>query len=282
VTAPQQIAIPAGMVCITTHGHITGQTAQLWSDMRSYSERLGLGNVAWGIVPGTLVEKARNDAVRSMLAAFPSPEGPQARWLLFVDGDMTFPPDSLQRILVTAYGSHTWADIVGGYCSLRGELALPTMDTGTGTWESIYPNSGVREVMRTGAAFLLVKRHVFERMREPWFRVRQPMRVLDALAELDNYARIHMNGRNPLRGLQGKPWETLENLASGEAAGYVPAEVGEDSAFADAAKNAGFRIVVDTSIVIGHLDTHVVDWKTHKTAMEKHHLQWRQACGVAA
>jgi hypothetical protein len=277
VTAPQQIAIPPGMVCITTHGHIAGQTAQMWSDMRSHAERNGLTNVAWQIVPGTLVEKARNDAVRSMLGAFNG----SGQWLLYVDGDMTFAPESLQKILVTAYGTHTWADCVGGYCTLRGGLALPTMDTGTGTWESIYPNSGVREVMRTGAAFLLVKRHVFERLREPWFRVRQPMRVLDALAEIDNFARIHFNGRNPLRGLQGKPWETMENLASGEAANYVPVEVGEDSGFCDRAKNAGLRIVVDTSIVVGHLDTHVVDWRTHKEAMEKHRTQFRQAVGVA-
>jgi hypothetical protein len=279
VTAPTQIQIPAGMVCITTYGSITGQTAQMWSDMRSHSEKQGLTNVAWGIVPGTLVEKARNDAARQMLGAFQG----QAQWLLYVDGDMTFPVDSLQKILMTAYGTHQWADVVGGYCSLRGELALPTMDTGTGTWESIYPGSGIREVMRTGAAFLLVKRHVFERIREPWFRVRQPMRVLDALAEIDNYARIKMDGRNPLRGIQGRPWETLEGLAAQESTiEHHPGEVGEDSGFCDRVKNAGFRIVVDTNIEIGHLDTKVVNWRTHKEAMDKHHLQWRQAVGVAA
>jgi hypothetical protein len=40
--------------------------------------------------------------------------------------------------------------------------------------------------------------------------------------------------------------------------------------------------VVDTSITVGHLDTHVIDWKNHKEAMAKHQLQWRQAVGVAA
>jgi hypothetical protein len=275
MTAPQQIAIPPGMVCITTHGHIAGQTAQMWSDMRSHAEKNGLHNVLWAIVPGTLVEKARNDAVRQMLGA-------QGQWLLYIDGDMTFTPDSLQRILVTAYGSHPWADCVGGYCSLRGELALPTMDTGTGTWESIYPGRGVVEVMRTGAAFLLVKRHVFDRLREPWFRVRQPMRVLDAIAEIDNFARIKMDGRNLLRNLPGRPWETLETLAAQEATtDFHPGEVGEDSGFCDRVKLAGFRIVVDTNIEVGHLDTKVVNWKTHQEAMDKLALQWRQAVGVA-
>src|SRR4051812_25768986 len=156
----QQIQIPSGLCVITTFGSITQQTVQCWTEMRSHSEKQGLTNVGWMMVPGTLVEKARNDAVRGMLAAF---EG-KAKWILFVDGDMVFEPTALQRMLVTAFGTCPWADVVGAYCSLKGDLALPTLDTGTGTWESIYPGRGPLEVMRTGAAFLLCKRHVFDRI----------------------------------------------------------------------------------------------------------------------
>ena len=281
MTAPTQIQVPAGMCCITTYGSVTGQTAQSWSELRSHSEKQGLVNVAWAIVPGTLVEKARNDAVRQMLGLFQG----QAQWLLMVDGDMTFAPDALHRLLMTAYGSHPWADAVGAYCQLRGEPFLPTIDTGTGTWESIYPGSGVREVMRTGAAFLLVKRHVFERIPQPWFRVRQPMRFLDAFAEIDNFARIKMDGKNPFRGLPGKPWETLEQMAASDPqsapGGHAHVEVGEDSGFCDRVKNAGFRIVVDTGIEIGHLDQKTITWKDHRDAMRRHQNQWLQAVGVA-
>jgi glycosyltransferase involved in cell wall biosynthesis len=280
VTAPQQIQVPAGLVCCTTYGQIRGETAQNLMEMRSHSERNGLTNVGWAMIPGTLVEKARNDAVRTMLGAFNG----DAKWLLFVDGDMTFAPDSLQRVLTTAYGSHPWADVVGAYCTLKGDVGLPTLDTGTGTWESLYPNSGVKECIRTGAAFLLCKRHVFERLQQPWFRVRQPQRFLDALAEIDNWARMKMDGQNPFRGLPGSPWEKLEEIAASDPSsapgGYQVVEVGEDSGFCDRVKNAGFRIAVDTGIQVGHLETIVRDWTHHKKKIQEIETQWLQAVGV--
>ena len=274
------VQIPAGLVVVTTYGQIRGETAVDLMEMRSHSEKQGLTNVGWSMVPGTLVEKARNDAVRTMLGAFQG----QAQWILMVDGDMRFAPDSLQKILVTAYGTTPWADVIGGYATLKGELALPTIDSGTGTWESVYPGRGPIEVMRTGAAFLLCKRHVFDRIPQPWFRLRVPARPLDFMAEVDNWARMKMNGANPFRNLPGKPWEKLEQMAehdpSATPGSFVPAEVGEDSGFCDRVKNAGMRIVVDTNIEVGHLETHVVNAGTHKRKMQEMETQWLQAVGV--
>lgn len=278
----EPIQIPAGIVATTTYGSVRGETAQCLQEMRSFSEKQGLHNVGWITVPGALVEKARNDAVRTMLGSFEQ----KAQWILFVDGDMVFPPDSLTRILTTAFGTCTWADVVGGYCTLKGELGLPTLDTGTGTWESIYPGRGPVEVMRTGAAFLLCKRHVFDRIPQPWFRMRVPARPLDFMAEVDNWARMKLNGSNPFRNLPGKPWEELERLASADPSSqpgaFVPAEVGEDSGFCDRVKNAGMRIVVDSDIEIGHLDTVVVNSQTHKRKMREIDAQWLHAVGINA
>jgi glycosyltransferase involved in cell wall biosynthesis len=281
MTAPSQIAIPAGVIACTTYGQIRGETAQSLMEMRSHSEKQGLVNVQWAMIPGGLVEKARNDAVRMMLGTMQG----HAQWLLQIDGDMTFAPDALVRILQTAYGTHPWVDVLGGYCTLRGEVGLPTIDTGTGTWEAVYPGRGVVEVMRTGTAFLLVKRHVFERMPQPWFRTRVPARPIDFMAEVDNWARIKMDGRNPFRDLPGRPWEKLEGLASvdpsSQPGAFVPAEVGEDSGFCDRAKNAGFRIAVQTDIEIGHLETRVTNWTALKKTLDGQASQWLQAVGVA-
>lgn len=275
----QPITIPPGMACVTTFGHIQMETVQSLWEVRSQSEKQGLNNVFWTMVPGSLVEKARNDAVRQMLQR-------GLQWLWFFDGDMTMPPDGLLRLLRTAYAILPHADVVGGYCNLRsGDQgpALPTIDTGTGTWESWYPNSGVPEVMRTGAACLLVKRHVFERMRDPWFRMRVPARPADFMAEFDNFARIKFDGRNPFRGLDGSPWERLEECARQDPSSngqWTPAEVGEDSGFCDRAKLLGFRLFVDTEVVCGHVDRKVTTWADHKQAMDKLRLQHRQCVGV--
>ena len=82
MTAPpgQQIQIPSGFVCVTTFGMITQQTVQCLLSARSACEKQGLHNVQWQMIPGTLVEKARNEAVRQMLRG-------QHGWILFIDGD---------------------------------------------------------------------------------------------------------------------------------------------------------------------------------------------------
>ena len=275
---PQQIQIPSGMVCVTTFGMITQQTTQCLLNARSFSEKQGLQNIQWLMIPGSLVEKARNEAVRQMLRAGHG-------WLLFVDGDCTFDENAIIAMLQSAYGEMPAADAIGAWCPLRGELALPTIDTGTGTWESHYPGSGILPVMRTGGAFLLVKRHVFEAMKDPWFRMRVPARPMDFLGEVDNWLRIKFDGQNPFRNY-GDYWQRAEKAAQDDPSivveNFVPVEVGEDSGFCDRAKLAGFNLFVNTNIACGHVDQKVLNWGDHKRAMEDAAKWQRLACGLLA
>ena len=273
------IAVPAGQVTVTTFGYLTQQTVGCLLEGRSLCERNGATNIAWTMQPGSLVDRARNAAAREML-------GRGAGWLLYIDGDTTFAPDAILAMLHTAFVAQPTADVVGGYVPLRGDLAIPTIDSGTGTWESWFPGSGIVNVMRTGGAFLLVKRHVFEALRDPWFCTRVPARPIDFMAELDNWAHIKFNGTNPLRGLAGEPWEKLEKCARDDpsvAPGtFVPGEVGEDSNFCDRARLAGFRLVVNTDIACGHVDHRVLSSADHKRAIEERERAQRLLCGVGA
>lgn len=275
--ADEQVSVPTpGMVCVTTYGVITQQTVTCLLAGRSLCEKRGL-NIKWQMLPGTLVEKARNEAVRMTLR-----EGHQ--WLLFIDGDTVFGEDAILNVLHSAYGLLPTADAMGAWVPLRGELALPTIDTGTGTWESHYPGSGILPVMRTGGAFLLVKRHVFEAMQDPWFRMRVPARPIDFMAEVDNYSRIKFDGQNPFRGLPGEPWERLTKCAQDDPSividNFVPVEVGEDSGFCDRAKMAGFNLYVNTNIACGHVDTKVLTYADHRKAMDEAAKWQRLACGI--
>lgn len=274
------LSVPSGHVVCTTYGSIRHETAMSLMEMRSHSERQGLTNVRWYTIPGTLVDKARNDAVRTMLS------DANAQWLLFVDGDMTFPADALLRILTAAYAERPDADAIGAYCSLRGDMAIPTIDSGTGTWESWFPGSGLVEVMRTGAAFILIKRHVFEHLSQPWYCLRVPMRPIDAMLEVDNWARIKFDGENPFRNLPSQAWEKLERCAIDDPScsqdQFTPHEVGEDSNATDRMRNAGFRIYVHTDIVTGHVDTKIIDWTQHKKAIQEAEKNQRLGAGLLA
>ena len=270
------LEVPAGCVFTTTFGSLKAQTHKCLSDMRSFSEQHGLKNVSWDIIPGSLVEKARNDAVRQMIAR-------GGQWLLFVDGDMIFQPDALLRLLNHAFGPNgQQIDAIGGYCTLKGDMALPTIDSGTGTWESWFPGSGIVEVMRTGGAFILCKRSMFAKMPEPWFRMRVPARPIDFMFEVDNWARMKLDGQNPFK--QTKEWQKLEALALSDPSvhTFVPNEVGEDSGFCDMARAYGLRIFVDTDTVVGHLDEQVLTPTKHREAMDNMRKSQRLLSGMLA
>lgn len=265
--------VPGGLIAMTSPGSIRVETAMaLAGTMKLCTERqLPVTLQHFG---GSLVDKARNDAARTCLQ-----QG--YGYVLYIDGDMVFSPENVFNLVQAAYTPRGQAfDVLGGYCVLRGG-AVPTIDTGTGTWESHYAGSGVLEVVRTGAAFLLVKRHVFEKIPAPWFSTRQPMRWLDGLFEVDNLARTRLDGTNPFVGLPGRPWEKLVEIASKDPqANGVGYEIGEDSGFCDRAKLAGFRLAVDTDVSIGHIDSIVLTSDTHKERMDAREKEHRLIHGV--
>jgi GT2 family glycosyltransferase len=123
------------------------------------------------------ITEARNDAVDAFLAG-------DGEWLWFVDTDMGFRPDALQRLLAAAdpserpvVGALCYAalaeapDGMGGYVT----RVVPTLygwaqDAKVFTeWEGPVP-SGLLRVAGTGAACLLVHRSALERVDDgAWF-----------------------------------------------------------------------------------------------------------------
>jgi len=268
--------VPPGIIAITSYGSVRPETAQSLLDLKDRARDIGLTNVQFQFVIATLVDKARNDAVEAMLA------NPANGWLWFIDADMIVPKEALDHILVTAFRDCPWADIVGGYCQLRGDPFLPTIDTGSGLWESHLPGQGALEVIRTGGACTLIKRQVFEKMAYPWYGIRPAATPLDMLAEVDNFARIKFDGRNPFSGM--KEWQQLIQCARDDQpiqqGKRRPNTVGEDSNFTDRAKALGFRIVVQTNAVIGHVDKKVIWPQDHAEAMKRGAKFNRLAVGV--
>lgn len=279
MTKPEGYPVPPGIIAVTSYGSVALETVRCLTEMRGALDKQGLHNVTWQYVPGTLVDKARNDAVEAMLRT-------PAQWLLFLDADMVFAPHIAAQLIETAFAQQSqqlkvapWADIIGAWCPLRGSPYLPTIDTGTGTWEPHEPNQGVVEVIRTGSACILIKRHVFEKMARPWYGVRNAPRPLDVMAELDNFARTKFDGRNPFA--ERAEWAQLlgcardENLRAPQGGA-----VGEDSNFCDRAKALGFRIAVQTHAVASHVDRMIITPQQHREAIQAARKRWRHLVGV--
>lgn len=166
---------------------------------------------------------ARNDAVTAFLAS-------EGDWLWWVDTDMGFADDSLDRLLASA--DPVDRPIVGGLCfaqvervpdgmgGFRSEI-IPALyqwhansdgTAGFVAWRN-YPRDTLAEVAATGSAFVLIHRTVFEKVAEK---------------------------HGP-----GHWYDRMFNPGSQQL-------LGEDLAFCARARMAGVPIYVDTSIRTTH------------------------------
>lgn len=89
----------------------------------------------------------------------------QSAGILFVDADMSFPADALERIV-----AHN-RPIVGGFCRKRRKPFEPTIWTmRDGQLFTVHPKgTGLLPCDATGAAFLYVHMSVFDKIEKPYF-----------------------------------------------------------------------------------------------------------------
>lgn len=169
---------------------------------------------------GANITNARNEITAKFLA---HPEQPD--WLWFIDTDMVFQPDVLDRLVDAAHP--TERPVVGALCFSfqNGSYARPTMyllrdDGRVGVrWE--YPRDQLVEVDATGTGCLLIHRS-----------------VLEAMTASDKWPAAY-------------PWFMESHL------GETP--VSEDITFCIRARSIGFPVHVDTAIKVGHEKTLVLD-----------------------
>ena len=261
-----------GMVATVVLGQVEESFSHALSNMRSWCDRNGFHAIEWRNYPAALVEVGRDEVISHALKESYS-------WVLQLDADAApFPADMVAQMLWTAFIARPDSDVVGAYCQLKGSYA-PSIDTGLGVWEIRYPGEGILDVIRTGAHCLLVKPRICTRFGPPWFRTRRTMRPIDALAEIDNYARIHEDGENALT--QTDTWQRLVAKAK-EAGGGGVSAVGEDSGFCDAVKAAGGRIYVNTDIWVGHVERRVIVPQLLDDEMRKREDRLKALVGVYA
>lgn len=258
--------------CVTT-GTVDPDYAQAREDMRAWNIEHGYRAVEYRTFHCVLVESGRDGVVSHALE-----QGYD--WVLQIDADAApFTPDALQRLLVRAYVDIPESDVVGAYCQLKQAPFLPTIDTGTGTWEPHFPGEGVLEVIRTGGHFLLAKTQAFRRFPAPWFRTRIAPRAIDTLTEFDNLARQRLHGDNPFA--RTPAWGELMEWARANAGGG-PSAVGEDSGFCDQLRAAGGRIFVDTDLVAGHVSRTYITPDMLRGQMQARESAIAARCGVLA
>lgn len=230
-------------------GTVTEEFSQCWTEMRAYCVENNFRNIEWVFQQAPFVEFGRDQVCAHAL-------NEKYDYVLMADADATFRPDALHALLHTAFVDQPDADVVGAYAQLRHKPHLPVIDTGTGTWEPHFPGEGVLKCIRTGGHFLLIKTTALRKFGPPWFATRQTMRPVDALREVDNFARINKDGKNPFA--DSPSWKELMDKAQEEKGG-VSSQVGEDSGFCDALAAVGGNLYVNTNVVTGHVSKFTIN-----------------------
>lgn len=116
----------------------------------------------WAV--GVDIAKARNQLVRNFLTT-------NGQWLWFVDDDMIPQPDTLMRLLGTP------TEIVQPLVLMRKPPFLPTFYSGPNQvtnlydWRVLEPHMTLVPVDACGTGGMLIRRHVFEQLADPWFEI---------------------------------------------------------------------------------------------------------------
>ncbi|MEQ1858901.1 MAG: glycosyltransferase [Chthoniobacteraceae bacterium] len=118
--------------------------------------RVGGARVSMVNAKFSIVAEARNLCVRAALDA-------KAEWLLFLDSDMVFPPDTIKRLL-----AHRKAIVGATYP--RKMLPLTLIGTRRDGAAFSPADKGMVEASRMPTGCLLIKAEVFEKLKPPFFR----------------------------------------------------------------------------------------------------------------
>lgn len=211
-----------------------------------------LGQGSFLISPGSNVAHQRNQLVRKFLET-------GIEWLLFVDDDMTFEPDALDRLLATADAKER--PIVGALCFAwivtANQQVTPTIymiGEKDGETKLIrhtgYPRDQLVQANATGTGFLLIHRRVFVELAKRW---QTPFLWFD-----------YMEWGHQFSSWGQIPGTDVEYAGPGD-------HIGEDITFCLRAGSDGgnradyagggetFPVFVDTRVKIGHRKTFTVD-----------------------
>lgn len=227
----------------------------------------------------SVVHWARNQAVcQAMYYQEPGNQRPATEYFLLMDDDMVPEPDYLLRLLSYKL------DIVCGICTVRRDPPRPNIrywkedearfyDPLEWDWDS----QKLMEIDGAGAAFMLVRRNVFETMGKAWidchFEREELSRITPLTPELEKWLtyKADLRQKNFNNARENDVWQTsdqwwfqfFDNVVDKQIG-----EIGEDLTFCYKAKKLGFKIYCDPQVLPGHLGLYGYSIRDYRQQIE--------------
>jgi hypothetical protein len=197
----------------------------------------------------SVVHWSRNDLILKLRKS-----GRPADYVLFMDDDMTPPPDALVKLL-----AHD-QDIVAGACTVRTDPPLPNFRIWMPDvlsfrtafeWtdqNGMRMGEGLVEVGGVGAAFMLITTSALDKIGEYYLSCQFERKYMGMS---DEVARDLEAGRRRYAKETGNEfWFEFLKHPLGDG------EFGEDLSFCFKARECGYKIYVDTSVCPGHIGSY--------------------------
>ncbi len=198
-------------------------------------------------ISSSVVHWVRNDLLVKLRAS-----GQPADFVLMMDDDMTPPRDALIKLLAHMNGPHP-VDIVAGACTVRKDPPLPNFRVWVPELRSYrtafeWESDGLLDVAAVGAAFMLVRTTVLDKVGEYYLSCRYEREYLGMSAEVA--AKMEAGRRKHARETGNEWWFEFLKHPWGDG------EYGEDLSFCFKARECGIPIFVDTTVRPGHMGSY--------------------------
>lgn len=212
-------------ICMPCYGgQLTEQTFMSFIKWSNTCRQLGIDWTVETMTNESLISRARNTLTAKFLAT------PDSTHLMFIDADIGWEPWHLLALL-----NHD-VDVIGGLYPMK-TLPVKWCVNGIPGAPDNDPN-GLLEVTKTGTGFMLIKRHVLEKMAShPAVKPFKNDIGLDA--SLDQYMKTYFDTAVRENRYYSEDWTFCENW-----------------------RDLGGKIWVDKRILLRHTGTYVFDFST--------------------
>jgi hypothetical protein len=213
-------------ICMPCYGGmLTEQTFMSYIKWSNTCRQLGLDWTMETMTNESLISRARNTLVAKFL------NNPDSTHLMFVDADIGWEPWHLLAML------NRDVDVIGGLYPMK---TLPVKWVVNGFEGAETGPDGLQEVSKTGTGFMLVKRHVFEKLNEHP-AVKPFANDIGLPKELDQHLKTYYDTAVRENRYYSEDWTFCENW-----------------------RDLGGKIWVDKRVLLRHTGSYTFDFATQE------------------
>jgi hypothetical protein len=230
-------------ICMPCYGGmLTESTFMSYIKWSNAARQLGLDWTMETMTNESLISRARNTLTAKFL------NNKDSTHLMFIDADIGWEPWHLLVML------NRDVDVIGGLYPMK---SLPVKWCVNGFAGAEEGPDGLQEVTKTGTGFLLIKRHVFEKL-DAHPAVKPFMNDIGLPAELNPYMKTYFDTAVRENRYYSEDWTFCENW-----------------------RDLGGKVWVDKRVLLKHTGTYVFDYAAQEQLYKDLHAM-AQASGQAA